>query len=74
MPVKGELVKEEDIDKELENLPSFWSSMVAPIVTILLLAFRPAFGIGIDPLIALPVGGIVGVFAIKKNRINFQKG
>ena len=66
MPVKGELVKEEDIDREQENLPSFWSSMVAPIVTILLLAFRPALGIGIDPLIALPVGGIVGVFAMKK--------
>lgn len=66
MPVKGELVKEEDIDKEQENLPSFWSSMVAPIITILLLAFRPVFGIGVDPLIALPVGGIAGVFAMKK--------
>ncbi len=66
MPLKGELVQDADIDKEQEGLPSFATSMVAPIVTILLLAIRPIFGFGIDPLIALPAGGIAGVFAMKK--------
>ncbi|UJH90141.1 hypothetical protein LZ575_14645 [Antarcticibacterium sp. 1MA-6-2] len=59
-------MQEEDVEKELENLPSFFTSMVAPIVTILLLAMRPLLGYGIDPLIALPVGGIAGVFAMRK--------
>ncbi|WP_026813730.1 GntP family permease [Arenibacter certesii] len=68
MPVMGDLVQEEDLDKEQENLPSFLSSMVAPGVTILLLSFRPLFGYGIDPLIALPVGGVVGVMAMGKVR------
>lgn len=66
MPVKGELVKEEDFDAEQQLLPSFASSIVAPVVTILLLASRPLFGFGIDPLIALPLGGMAGVFAMRK--------
>ncbi len=66
MPVKGDLVLDDDLDSEQENLPSFFSSMVAPLVTILLLAMRPLMGYGIDPLIALPLGGIAGVFAMKK--------
>lgn len=47
-------------------LPSFASSMVAPVVTILLLSFRPLFHVAIDPMIALPVGGIVGILAMRK--------
>lgn len=66
MPVKGDLVLDDDIEKEQENLPSFFTSMVAPLVTILLLAMRPVMGYGIDPLIALPMGGIAGVFAMRK--------
>lgn len=66
MPPIGGLVQEEDLDREQENLPSFNSSMVAPLVTILLLSFRPLFGYGIDPLIALPIGGIIGVLAMGK--------
>ena len=40
--------------------------MVAPVVTILLLSFRPLFHVAIDPMIALPVGGIVGILAMRK--------
>jgi GntP family gluconate:H+ symporter len=40
--------------------------MVAPIVTVSLLALRPIFGIIIDPLIALPAGGIAGIIATAK--------
>ena len=47
-------------DKEEErNLPSLRTSLIAPVVTIVLLALRPAAGINIDPLIALPVGGFM---------------
>lgn len=66
MPVKGELVQEEDVDEDQKHLPSFASSIVAPVVTILLLAIRPVFGFGIDPLLALPMGGLVGVLAMRK--------
>lgn len=51
---------------EATDMPSFASSIVAPIVTVILLALRPLFGIIIDPLIALPVGGIVGIIAMRK--------
>lgn len=44
-----------------ETLPSFWASIAGPLVVIALLAMRPLVGIAIDPLIALPVGGIVGI-------------
>jgi len=40
-------------------LPSFCSAMIGPAVVIILLALRPIFNITIDPLIALPIGGLV---------------
>ncbi len=49
-------------------LPSFWSSIFGPLVTIVLLALRPLFGIQIDPLVALPVGGLVGIVAMRRTR------
>lgn len=48
--------------------PSFLSAMVGPIVAIVLLALRPLFDIAIDPLIALPVGGILGALSMGKIR------
>jgi GntP family gluconate:H+ symporter len=67
VPVKGELVEGANSDEEkTQDLPSFWASMVAPIVTVSLLALRPIFGIIIDPLIALPAGGIAGIIATGK--------
>lgn len=62
--------KLEEIEDEIENesekveLPSFISAIVGPVVAIMLLALRPIAGIAIDPLIALPVGGIVGALAM----------
>lgn len=53
---------------DTEELPTLWSSLLGPFITILLLALRPisnAFGhpIEIDPMIALPIGGLVGILA-----------
>lgn len=53
------------LPEEKEHLPSFLSSMVAPIVTVALLALRPLAGIAIDPLVALSAGGIAGIIATR---------
>ena len=56
-----------DIKKqENQSLPSFAASIAGPVVTIILLALRPLAGIPIDPLVALPVGGLVGLLCIRK--------
>jgi len=49
-----------------EKLPSFITAISGPLVTIILLALRPIAGIVIDPLIALPLGGIVGAICMGK--------
>ena len=51
---------------ERAGLPSFWASISAPLVVIALLMLRPVVGIAIDPLIALPVGGVVGILATRR--------
>jgi len=48
------------------QLPSLASSLVAPIVTIILLALRPVADIAIDPLIALPIGGLCGLLCMRQ--------
>lgn len=52
--------------EETKELPSLAASLVAPFVTIILLALRPLTGITIDPLIALPLGGICGILCMKQ--------
>ena len=62
---KGELMQGSQEYEDNENLPSLWASLAGPIVTIVLLALRPIAGIIIDPMIALPVGGIVGIITTR---------
>lgn len=50
------------------DLPKFLSALSGPLLAIGLLALRPLFGIKIDPMIALPLGGLVGAFAMGKIR------
>lgn len=47
------------------NLPSFFASILGPLVAIMLLALKPVLGLSIDPLIALPAGGLVGLISTK---------
>ena len=54
---------ENQTDKEL---PSIGAAIIGPLVTIGLLLLRPIAGISIDPLIALPAGGIVGMIVMGK--------
>ena len=67
---KGDLmVGDEATERDNEEaLPALWRSLLGPIVTIILLALRPIAGIVIDPMIALPVGGVVGIIATGKWR------
>ncbi|WP_288221811.1 GntP family permease [uncultured Clostridium sp.] len=55
-------------EKESKELPSFIAAISGPIITIILLMLRPIAGIVIDPLIALPVGGIIGAIIMGKGK------
>lgn len=66
---KGVTVSDQDLTQEkIQDKPSFFTAILGPLVSIVLLALRPIMGIEIDPLIALPVGGIIGSFAMGKFR------
>lgn len=62
---KGTKITDQEIvDDGAQQLPSFMAAMAAPITAIVLLALRPLADIVIDPVIALPVGGIVGALCM----------
>ncbi len=66
---KGSNVISQDVEvTDNTEMPIFMTAMIAPLVTIILLALRPLFDINIDPMVALPVGGIIGAIAMKKTR------
>ncbi len=53
-------VLDTDIEKQNDTkLPSFPAAVCGPVVVVVLLALRPIFNIAVDPLIALPLGGLV---------------
>ena len=62
---KGEMIDPSTIEhsENTENLLSFGRAIIGPVCTIVLLMLRALVGITIDPIIALPVGGIVGTIA-----------
>ncbi|MGF1746870.1 GntP family permease [Vibrio minamisatsumaniensis] len=62
---KGSKVAEyEVVAVDHSKLPQFSAAIVAPMVAIILLSLRPIAGINIDPLIALPLGGLLGALAM----------
>ena len=61
IPKKDLMTSEEGQEDNEANLPSLLASLAGPIVTIALMALRPICDIVVDPMIALPVGGIVGI-------------
>ena len=61
----NDIVTDNDIDivdNSLKDLPRFASAIAGPATVVILLALRPLFDIVVDPLIALPLGGIVCLF------------
>ena len=58
----GERIADTDADVSgQDSLPGFFAAILGPLVVIILLGLRPIAGIAIDPLIALPVGGLVSI-------------
>lgn len=65
---KGEKVSIQDLSDEKEELPSFFASIIGPLSAIILLSLGTFTGIQVDPLIALPIGGFIGLLFMKKLR------
>ncbi|MDJ0856233.1 MAG: SLC13 family permease [Desulfobacterales bacterium] len=62
---KGTQVEKSDIHAvDASLLPGTFAALTAPLVTMTLLALRPIAAIAIDPMIALPAGGIVGAIVM----------
>lgn len=61
----GTMVSDQDLEKHADNkkLPTFIQAFAGPLTVIILLALHPIFSIVIDPLIALPLGGLVCAIA-----------
>ena len=58
----GNAIGENDLEAQGgKALPGFLPAIAGPVVVIILLALRPIASISIDPLIALPVGGLVSI-------------
>lgn len=57
--MRGTEIADSDVNTvDSKDLPPLWAALAGPFVTIAILVLRPIAGITIDPLIALPVGGI----------------
>lgn len=67
MPSPKMLTADYELSEKSENssLPSFLASVSGPLAAIVLLALRPLLDIVIDPMIALPVGGLVTILTTR---------
>lgn len=54
---------------QTDGQPAFPAAIAGPLFAILLLALRPLFGIKIDPMVALPAGGLVCLLTTRQWRI-----
>ncbi|MCR5515113.1 MAG: GntP family permease [Lachnospira sp.] len=61
----GLMVEASDIEVNDTKLPNFFTAIIGPLVVIILLALRPIANITIDPLIALPIGGLVCILVTR---------
>ncbi|MDO4194463.1 MAG: GntP family permease [Erysipelotrichaceae bacterium] len=60
----GEQITAADLESSgNRELPSFGAAILGPVCVIVMLALRPIAGITIDPLIALPAGGLICTLA-----------
>ena len=72
----GNAIGESDLEAQGgKSLPGFLPAIAGPVVVIILLALRPIASISIDPLIALPVGGMVSILVTgnAKNTVSFME-
>lgn len=50
------------------KLPSLFAALSGPIFAVVLLMARPVFGVAIDPVVALPAGGILCAICARRAR------
>ncbi|PYZ96772.1 gluconate:proton symporter [Alteribacter lacisalsi] len=63
----GSGVENEDVSADVDGpVPSLAGALTGPAVAIFLLMLQPLAGIYVDPLYALPIGGIAGAIAMGK--------
>lgn len=62
---KGSAIQAQDLTTiDNSRLPNFFCAILGPLVAIGLLMLRPLAKISVDPMIALPIGGLVGAIAM----------
>ncbi|WP_026690224.1 GntP family permease [Alteribacter aurantiacus] len=73
MKTVGAKVSDHELPTPIEgDSPTLAQSLSGPVVAIFLLLLQPLAGITIDPIFALPIGGIIGALAMGKgSHINF---
>ena len=57
-----------DVEETAATLPSLVEAAFGPAVTLFLLTLRPLCGISVDPIVALPVGGLACLLATRRVR------
>lgn len=60
---------DEVLETDKDSLPTIGKAIIAPCSVIILLSLRPLIGLNIDPLIALPAGGLIGAVALGQHRM-----
>lgn len=64
---QGSVIEQTEVNTiSNSTLPTFLPAISAPLIAIFLLMLRPIFDIKIDPLIALPLGGMIGAILMGK--------
>ena len=67
----GRPVRSTEVEEAAANLPNVAQAAFGPVVATGLLSLRPLFGIGIDPIVALPAGGLACLVATRRTRETF---
>ncbi len=61
--ISGTPPQSADVADVAASRPALWAAVVGPLVVVALLALRPLCGIAVDPLVALPAGGLAAIAA-----------
>ncbi len=68
----GQIIRLIDVEDSSGSLPSFAAAATGPFVALFLLLSRPLFGISVDPIVALPAGGLACLIATRRFRETFE--
>ena len=68
----GQVIRLIDVEDPSGSLPSFAAAVAGPLVAVFLLLSRPLFGISVDPIVALPSGGLACLIATGRVRETFE--